>query len=198
MATIKSLLQEFGDTLRRYNPFEYEKLQPPLTDKEIDKSLIEIGISDENIKALFQWKNGEKEDSYCQMLSFGGLQSLEAIKQVRSTDRPYDSRLVEIISDNGEESLLFNTNPGPHYGKFYMYSVHRLYIDYPISYFDSLEAMLKTVIESYKKKAYLYDTQKNRLKILNDKFVSIAKKNNKNSAFWTNHNLLREEEWYEI
>lgn len=197
MVTFESLLQEFEETLRKYNPLEYEKLQPPLRDKEIEESLVELGISDENIKGLFQWKNGEKEDSYCQMMIFGGLQSLEVIKKFRS-DIVYDSRLVEIISDNGEESLLFNTNAGTHYGKLYLYSVPSLHIQYPISCFDSLEAMLKTVIEAYKKEAFLYDKQRNFLNINYDRFVLIAREYNKNSKYWTGYNLVKKEEWYEI
>jgi hypothetical protein len=198
MSEVKTLLDELDSILKKYNEFEYEKLQPPLSNEEIDFYFEELGINDENLKTLYQWKNGAKERSQCQMMIFGGLQSLAAIKKSISMDRDYDSHLVEIISDNGEESLLFNIHPGPHYGKLYLYSVPRLYIDYPISCFDSLGAMLKTVIEAYKNEAFLYDKQRNFLKVYYDKFASIAKENNKNSVYWTNHNPLMEEEWYEI
>ena len=71
MQTFKTLLKELDATLRKYNIHEYEKLQPSLSDIEIDEYLEEIGIADENIKSLFQWKNGEREDSYCQMMEYG-------------------------------------------------------------------------------------------------------------------------------
>jgi hypothetical protein len=198
MAEIKLLLDELDIILKKYNTVEYEKLQPPLSDKEIDSYFEELGINDENLKALYQWKNGEKEDSYCQMMMYGGLQSLQEIKRCSLLDNPYDASLVEIISDNGEERLLFNKKHGRHYGKLYMYSVHDLYIDFPISFFDSLDAMLRTTIEAYQVEAYRYDNARKWLNIDFDKFEIIAKEFNKNSAYWTNHNPLREEEWYEI
>ncbi|MBG9377712.1 hypothetical protein I5907_15830 [Panacibacter sp. DH6] len=196
--TFKSLLEELDGTLKNYNMQDYEKLQSPLPDKEIDEYLRELKINDENLKALFRWKNGEKENSYCQMMEYGGLQSLKSIKESQSSFKLYDPLLIEIITDNGEESILFNNKPGTHYGKLYMYSVPQLYIEQPISYFDSLEAMVKTIIEGYKEKAFKRKTQKKRLHIDYDKFAAIAKKINKKSAYWKKHNPLKPEEWYEI
>ncbi len=198
MNTFKTLISKLDTVLRKYNLSEYEKLQLPLTDKEIDKSLQELGINDENIKALFQWKNGEKEDSYCQMTERGGLMSLDAVKESKLHYNFYDPFLIALITDNGEESLLFNTKPGLHYGKLYLFSVSQLYIDHPIGYFDSLEAMVKTIIEAYNKKALFYDKEEEFLEYDGPKFREIAKKINKKSAYWTNHDPLREEEWYEI
>ena len=198
MQTIKSLLDELDTVLKQYNMPEYKKLQPPLPDSNIDKFLQEIGIHDENIKALFQWKNGEKEDSYCQMMVYGGLQSLKAVKESLSRFKLYDPLLIEIISDNGEESILFNNNPGPHYGQLYMYSIPQLYIEYPISYFDSLNTMIKTTIESYKAKAFEKTNSSNRLQFNFEKLTRIAKKYNKKSAYWKKHNPLQSEEWYAI
>ena len=198
MQTFKSLLEELDATLKKYNMQEYEKLQSPLPTKEIDEYLKEIGINDEKVKALFQWKNGEKEDSYCQMMEYGGLQSLELIKERVMTNKTYDPSLIEIISDNGEESILFNNKIGSHYGKLYMYSVGQLYIGHPISYFDSLETMVKTIIEAYKTEAFKYDAENEWLNISFEKFASIAQKINKKSVYWKKHNRLKWEEWYEI
>jgi hypothetical protein len=198
MQTFKLLLEELDTALRKYNMPGYEKLQPPLPDKEIDEYLRELDINDDNLKALFQWKNGEKEDSYCQMMEYGGLQSLELIKESALTDKPYDPLLIEIISDNGEESILFNKKKGPHYGKLYMYSVGQLYIGHPISYFDSLETMVKTIIEAYKTETFKYDQENKWLDINFATFATIAKKINKKSAYWKKHNRLKWEEWYAI
>ena len=198
MQTIKSLLVELDAVLKQYNTPEYKKLQPPLPDSDIDKFLQEIGIHDENIKALFQWKNGEKEDSYCQMMNYGGMQSLEIIKEWRMIDRPFDQFLIEIITDNGEESLLFNNKKGPYYGMIYIYSIGLLYIEHPISYFDSLTSMIKTTIEAYKTKAFKYDKEDNWLDIDFKKYSVIAKKYNKKSAYWKKHDRLQWEEWYAI
>lgn len=198
MTDTRLLLKELDATLRNYNHIEYQKLQPPLPDEEIDNYFDKFGVIDKGLKALYQWKNGEKEDSYCQMMMYGGMQSLEAIEKSFLFDIPYDSFLLEIISDNGEERLLFNKKQGKHYGKLYMYSVPSLYIDFPISYFDSLDAMLRTTIEAYKNEAYIYDNERQWLNKDYHKYEAIAKSFNKNSAYWTNHNPLKQEEWYEI
>ncbi len=198
MTETKLLLKELDSVLRKYNMSEYLKLQPPLSDEEIDKYFEEFGIADEDLKALFQWKNGEQVESYCQLMDNGGIQSLQEIKNYLSFDKPYDSDLLEIISDNGEEALLFNKRKGPHYGKLYFYSVPCLYIEHPISYFDSINAMLQTTIEAYKEGVYQYDSEERWLNIDLKKFAVIAKKINPNSRYWIKHNPLLNEEWYEI
>lgn len=198
MTETKLLLAELDTVLRKYNMVEYLKLQPPLPDEEIDKYFEELGINDEELKALYQWKNGEQADSYCELMIKGGLQSLQEIKNYLSFDNLYDTDLLEIISDNGEEALLFNKRQGPHYGKLYFYSISSLYIEHPISYFDSINAMLRTTIEAYKEEAYQYDDKARWLNIDRSKFATIAKKFNTNSRYWTKHDPLRYEEWYEI
>ncbi|MDE3145179.1 MAG: hypothetical protein KGL19_13560 [Bacteroidota bacterium] len=199
MNSFKLLLQELDTTLRTYNIVEYHKLQPPLPDKEIEKKLNDLGIIDENVKALFQWKNGEKEDSYCQIMECGGLLSLQEIKEDKKSylSDCYAPTFIPIVSE-GEQKILFNNKQGSHYGKLYFYSVPCLYINHPISYYDSLESMLRTTIEAYKNKAYKYDVKNNWLDIDRDLFDLIAKKINIKSAYWKKHNPLQEEEWYEI
>jgi len=198
MTETKLLLAELDTVLRKYNIVEYTKLQPPLPDEEIDKYFEEFGIEDEDLKALYQWKDGEQADSYSKLMKNGGIQSLQEVKKYLSFDKLYDTDLLEIISDNGEEALLFNKREGPHYGKLYFYSVPCLYIEHPISYFDSINAMLRTTIEAYKEGAYQYDDKARWLNIDRSKFATIAKKININSRYWTKHDPLREEDWYEI
>lgn len=198
MTETKLLLAELDAVLQQYNMTEYLKLQPPLPDEEIDKYFEDFGIVDEDLKALYQWKNGEYVDSYSKLMDNGGIQSLQEIKNYLSFDKPYDSDLLEIISDNGEEALLFNKKKGPHYGKLYFYSVPCLYIEHPISYFDSIKAMLQTTIKAYKEGIYQYDNEDKWLNIDLKKFAVIAKKINRGSMYWTKHNPLREEDWYEI
>src|SRR5688572_9636508 len=123
MTETKLLLAELDTVLRKYNIVEYMKLQPPLPDEAIDKYFEEFGIEDEDLKALYQWKNGERADSYSKLMVYGGIQSLQEVKNYLSFDKLYDTDLLEIISDNGEEALLFNKRKGAHYGKLYFYSV---------------------------------------------------------------------------
>lgn len=197
MQTIKTLISELDSILIKYNPLEYKKLQPPLPEEQMHKYFDELNITDKNLKALFHWKNGEKEDSYCQMTSDGGLQSLEAIKQFKFLDKSYAASFIEVLSDNGEQSILFNNKPGNHYGQLYFYSTG-LYMDYPISYYDSLITMMQTIIEAYKTGVYEYNHEEKRLHIEFHNFSSIAEKINNNSTYWKEHDPLKWEEWYEI
>jgi len=198
MDSFETLLQKFDATLLRHNMAAYENLLPPLSDQEIDKGLKEIGIDDENVKALFQWKSGMENNRLCQMMDYGGLLSFDSIKYQISVNKYYDPRLVPLISDNGEEMLLFNTNPGPHYGKLYLFSVPQLYIDYPVSIYDSLPAMLETTIELYDTGAFKYDRAENWLDINFDEYYLITKKHNKDCVFWTEHDEVIWKDWYQI
>lgn len=193
----ESLLEELDKTLRQYNLIEYNKLQLPLSTQKIDKYLETLEVSDVNLKALYQWKNGEEEESNCQMTDVGGFQSLESVTKDLANSKQYDSSFIEIFSDNRENSLLFNRKSGPHYGKLYFYSIG-LYMEYPISYYDSLGSMVITIIKSYRNKAFVYDTDNKWLDIDFKKFKTIAKTINTNSVFWKKHNPLKPKEWYEI
>jgi len=198
MDTIKLLLQELGDTLRQYNPAAYENLMPPFTNEEIDTNLKKIGIEDENVKKMFQWKSGIKNEHNYRMMQFGGLLTFNSIKESISLNDYFDHSLIPLISDDEGEMLLFNKNSGPHYGKLYLFSVGSLYINHPISYYDSLYSMMRTVIDAYKKNAYEYDKENDWLDINDYQLAEIAKNYNPNSAYWTDHNVLKWQEWYAV
>jgi len=198
METFKSLLQELDATLRQYNMPAYENLLPPLPDTEIDKNLQELGIDDEDLKALFQWKSGMGDENGPLMMNFGGLITFGSIKESIDFNEYFDPLLIPLISDNGEEMLLFNSKPGPHYGKLYLFSIAMLLIEHPMGYYDSLTAMVKTTIQAYKENIYKYEKGSNMVDIDFDKFFTIAKINNPNSIYWTEPDPHNEEEWYEI
>jgi hypothetical protein len=194
METFKSLLQELDATLRQFNMPAYENLLPPLPDEEIDRNLKELGIEDEDVKALFQWKSGMRDEDGPLMMEFGGLITFDSIKSSIAFNKYYDPLLKPLISDNGEEMLLFNTKRGPHYGKLYLYSVLPLYIDYLVSYYDSLTAMVNTIIDGYKDEALVYDEERDWLDEDSRKFDKIAKNYNKNCVFWTDHDEVKPNE----
>ena len=198
MVTFTSLLQELDGTLRHYNMAAYENLLPPLPDTEIDKNLKELGIYDADLKALFQWKSGMRDEHGPLMMQHGGLITFDSIKSSIDFNEYYDPHLIPLISDNGEEMQLFNSKPGQHYGKLYLFSVPTLYIEHPVSYYDSLASMVKTTIVAYKEKAYEYDQESDWLDMNIDKFYAIAKRHNTHSVYWTIFNKLKWREWYEI
>ncbi|MFL9483976.1 hypothetical protein ACI6Q2_14450 [Chitinophagaceae bacterium LWZ2-11] len=194
MEDFKHLLNELDEVLQKYNPDEYGKLQAPLPDDIINSKLQKAGINDDNVKAWFQWKNGEQEDTYAQIMECSGVLSLDDVEKYSNGNR-FNPLLKPLFSE-GDFMFLFNTNLGPHYGKLYFYSVACLYIDYPISYYDSMEDMVKTIIEAYRVGAYKYEND--WLDVEESQFNNIAKSYNKNSVYWRSHNPLKWQEWYEI
>jgi len=199
METLKSLLEELDATLRQYNMAAYENLLPPFRDIIINKEMEEIGIDDENVRALFRWKGGMQHENGPLIMNHGSLITFESIKVLIDVNEYYDPLLIPLISDNGEQILLFNTKAGKHYGKIYLFSNSSLLIEHPASYYDSLSAMIKTTIEAYKQWAYQYDEDDSGCLNINfDKFFSIARKNNPNSVYWTDKVNEKWTEWYEI
>lgn len=170
---------------------------PPLSSDEVKEKLYGLGIRDDDFIAFYNWKNGQREDSYCEMIEYGGPFSIEEIYEAIAGYHNYDPMLVPLISE-GEQMLLFNKKPGNNYGKIYFYSVPQLYSDFPISYYDSITSMIETTIVAYKKGLYIYDFNRNKLRFDYYKLHDFIKSMNPQSKFWTDHNSLNHEEWYEI
>ena len=62
---MKNELQALDVHLREKRPDYYKKLQKPLTDQEISKLEVQYGIAlPGDLKALYQWKNGQQQDCY--------------------------------------------------------------------------------------------------------------------------------------
>ena len=198
MNKFKTLLNAFDTVLQKHNPVAYRGLLPPLTDEEIDVYLANFSIEDEDLRLLYQWKAGTRMPMDGQMTDYGGLLTFDFLNKLLSRKFYYDPLLLPLISENGEEMLLFNSKPGQHYGKIYLYSVPQLYIEHPVSYFDSLQSMIQTITAAYEQGAYIFDSRENWLDTDYDKFHKIAITLNKSSVFWTEHDEVMWEEWYEI
>lgn len=197
---IKKLIEKLDIVLRNKIPAEYTKLKPPLANQEIEEWMEILEVKDDNFKAMYQWKNGEEEDSFCQMTERGSLISLNEIKETLDhyLNGVTNPSLIPLISEGSEILLFNNKKSSKHYGKLYLYSVGLLYIDYPITCYDSIEAMLKTVIESYETGVFSYDNENSFLDVDFKKFRIIAKRYNPESKYWQPHDPLQHEEWYEI
>jgi len=199
METFESLLVELDAVIRQYNPEAYRNLLPPLPAEIVEKELGNIGIYDKNVRLLFHWKSGMKDEGGPLFMEHGGLITFDSIKESNDFNQHYDPLLIPLISDNGEDMLMFNTNAGAHYGKMYLFSVPLLLVKHPISYYDSLTTMVKTTIEAYRERAYQYDEDDNGCLSINlDKFSPIARKYNPNSAYWTERKNKKWTEYYEI
>lgn len=198
--SLNKKLEELDSVIQSYNSLQYQKLQDPLNENDIEQYLNEVNISDKNVKALYQWKNGAKVNSQCEIIKYGVFCSLELLVEgyKNNLDNTYDRSFITIVDDS-DVRLLFNNKQGSsHYGKIYLYSIPSLYIDYPISYFDSVESMIETSVQAYKEGVCFYDQKKNTLRFDESIFFILAKSINKGSAYWTDHDPLHDEDWYEI
>lgn len=165
MRDIRFLLSELDRILLEKNPVNYHRLLPPLPEDQIDSLLKKIDITDDNFKALYEWKNGSDEGpESAQIFPFQcGLTPLQEV--VKTYERKYldiDERMV-IFLDTGDEFFLFNKEAGEDYGRIHLYSVPMLSIEPPFAYFDSLTAMLECTLEQYEKGALYYDAEHNFL-----------------------------------
>jgi hypothetical protein len=191
MSTFENLLQKWDKTLRKYNPRCYEMLYSPLSPDQIGLKLIDNGCTDENMKAWFGWKNGidpdKDPDIDCMIFYFGVMpMSLDALTDTSRAyldDQIWDASFIPLATDRTGLYLLFNNKPGEDYGKIYLYSVSLLFTE-PVSYYDSLSAMLETAILDYEQQALVYDPKKNWLNEDHKKHREIAKRVNIHSDYW--------------
>jgi hypothetical protein len=194
---IDLLLEEFDFTLKKHNKIAYEKLEQPLPKSVILNTLKEFGLAqDKDLNKLYNWKSGTKVECKFHMMKFGNLLNFSEVKELVAYNSDYDPALIPIIGE-GDAYLLFNSKKGQHYGKLYLFCPSLLYIQYPISCFDSISTMLETNINAYRQNIYTCDIDGTLIYDL-DLFSDLARKYNKVSTFWRDHDAIRPEEWYQI
>lgn len=191
MKSLDILLEEFDHTLKKFNEVNYNKLQEPLADSIIAKHLINLEMVDENFRFLYKWKNGIRAKYGAALnddiFKFGALLSLEHVEDHYShamESEIWSKKFIPIVNDGDSAHLLFNNERGSDYGKIYLYCVPMLYIDDPISYYDSIYSMIETTSLAYKERAMVYNASLDCLDIDSEKFHSIGENLNPNSAFW--------------
>lgn len=199
MSIIKQLLK-FDKELQLRNNTEYNKLQPPLPKIEVKEYLQQIALDKTDFLDIYSWKNGAQIQDNCRIINYGVFLPIELlVNNELDEDNPYYDRDLITIVDDAEEKLLFNSKRHSlHFGKIYLFSVPLLYIDFPISIYDSLAAMVETDTLAYEMGIYRYDFERKFLHYNYNKYEKIAKEINKESMFWKDHDPLREEDWYEL
>lgn len=189
MSEFRKLLERFDRTLRKYNPPNYAKLQPPLSVREIDYYLDKLQITHPDVRALFEWKNGVDLsaglNAQDDIFGFGVMYPLASILDGVEKYPLKNPHMIRIIGDFNGDFLLFNNDrQSSDYGKIYVFSVSLLSIDDPYSYYDSLSAMLETITMAYQTGTYKYDDYDDFLEIDDDRFWEMAKKLNPGSTYW--------------
>jgi hypothetical protein len=187
---MEELLKDFDEILKAYNFKNYEKLNQP--SHQIDLYLEKLGIDDSDLKLLYQWKNGNDLDDiskmHCQIFDFGSFLSLDSIlvfQEFYSASKLWDDYFIPVISPGDGDFILFNNKKeSEDYGKLHLFSVALLFIEKPISYYDSLSALIQTTIECYRCKAFTYNDEDDWLNIDVGKHRAIAEKINIQSKYW--------------
>ena len=190
MQNITGLLILFDNTLRESNLKNYQLLYSPLNEEQIDFYFNKLGIEDNDLKALYMWKNGFNPDDnigvFCQIFEYYSFLSLESALEFMYASRKqkiWADNFIPLVTDTTGQYLLFNNEKNDNYGKLYLYSVSSLIIE-PISYYDSIHTMLETTIEAYLQGAMIYDVNEDWLEIDFKKLRKIAEKLNIDSEYW--------------
>jgi hypothetical protein len=189
MEPFEILLKEFDAVLRKYNPSNYAKLQDPLPDVQIDEFMKANGITEKAFRMLYQWKNGVNflKPMRCFIADWGAFLSIESIARSikrQAEDSSWNSSFIPLMWNNSGDCLLFNNEKGKDHGRIHLFSVAMLYIDAPISMFDSIETMVQTYVEAYKQGGFVYSDEYGGLDIEEDEYYKIGGELNKQSKYW--------------
>jgi hypothetical protein len=192
MNALNILLERFGATLKEFNPVNFSRLYPPLPSDRITGLLKQFDCEDEDMRILFSWKGGFdpalNANTRCMIFDFRSflcsLDSMVYLLEDNKTDPRWEGPYLPLLRDDTGQFLIFNNGFGENRGKIHLYSSSLGFINDPISYYDSIPAMIETTLLSYEQEAFIYDDTEDRLKIDRRKYAKIAKEINRKSAYW--------------
>ena len=193
MGELNNILVEFDRCLSRYCAAMHQRLGRPLDSSVVANLLNKENINDDLLTEYYGWRNGiaydlTKPTNAFQFCSFGVMPTLEFAYDTfvsYTEDGDWERAFFPIVASYGGEFLLFNHDrKDEEYGKIFLYSIPLLSISPPISYFDSLSAMLESFIQCYEKKAFEYDSDNFSFSVDIDKYFDIVSTLNPNSQYW--------------
>jgi hypothetical protein len=192
MTSFELLLNEFDLALRKYNPVNYARLYPPLAELELEASLKNLKINNEDFGTLYKWKNGFDFNLNifisCQIFDRGTLLSMSLVRQevlLNQEEDTWKKTFIPFIANATGEYLLFNNEMGKDYEKIFFYSpsISSAALK-PVSCYDSLALLIETTINAYKNNIFEYEEKRDRLKRDVYKYFELAKAKNSKSDFW--------------
>jgi hypothetical protein len=186
----QGLVGRFDRTLRKYNPGNYSKLQAALPEQEIVAYLRKSALRDEDLQAVFGWKNGF--DPYasvlvsCEIARFGAILSLEASGRLIAAthNQLWPAGYIPFLLSGRGQVLLFNNVTGPGYGKLYFTSGSLARERRPISCYHSVSAWMETTILAYERSALRYDPGRGVLRVDIGRYNDLASAINSDAEFW--------------
>jgi hypothetical protein len=193
MASLTINMEVLEKCLAKYcNPL-FSILMPPLPDEVRDQLFASIELDEPSIKQVYQWKNGINYDNKMPRNSydfsgFGVIPSLEYLVEKRkkeNEDNLWKKTMIPIVTDFGGNFILFESDKKSNaYGQLFLYSPTMGHVDFPMSYFDSLDTMIKTICRWFEEEAFQYDQKEMYLDIDFDKQYDIGRKYNPISKYW--------------
>ncbi len=193
MKELKSLLSKLYQVLLKKESILPKLLQEPISRKEIDKLIenLDIVIS-EDVYELFGWKNGIRtSDDYfigqLWIFPLGGFfpieDSIERYNYYAGKDGYWSKSMFLLFESGGGEMYLLECDENsPNYGIIFKHSIGAIDYDVIITAYDSLSALIRTVIECYEKDIYFLSTTGVESNF--DLELEVAKRNNPNSELW--------------
>jgi hypothetical protein len=194
MNDLENLLIEFEHTLKENNAESLKAFQSGLTNDEISYWLSKIEVlSDEKLHTLYSWHNGIKYDSgwtvgEFNFFSLGVMLSLEDVihhANILKESISIESKLLLPLfaSGNGDYVLYQADIKSNDFGILFLHAPMLTLSERPVSIYDSLEALLKTVIESYKQGAYRIGGD-GQLSVDYELEQQVSRTINKDADFW--------------
>jgi len=159
--------------------------------EELNSILETNGISDESYRNLYELTNGLEYDykypthayDYC---DFGVIPSIEygiSLLRNESVSRIWKNSRLPLVTSFAGDFLLLETK-GSLAGQLTLYSPNLGYVDFLPTYFDSIDAMLETIITCFKQDAFVYDSNMMFLNTDYNLKFEIAKHLNPKSDYW--------------
>jgi len=192
MKDLNELLIELSKYLEDNDAAILKSLQKGLNQDYTTATLANIGISNNELPVLYEWKNGidinaEFIIGAMDFFSHGVFLSLEnAIENRESlleSECITSEFLLPIFTNGGGDYILFNAvSNSQSTGQLLSYSPMVTLSLEPITIYDSLANFVETIIECYKKKAYVFND--GILEVDYELEKRIASILNPNAAYW--------------
>ncbi|WP_291913296.1 SMI1/KNR4 family protein [Chitinophaga sp. CB10] len=190
---MKQALDQITSYLLKYDAYVLEILQPGISEAEIKTQIDKIGINlPLSVYDLYKWRNGIRdiyENNFSRQIffDFGIFFSLESAIDLYKSDsieNKYWSRsYFPVFTNGGGDFLLLNIDElSGEWGMIYLFSpAINLSID-PVSIYDSIEAMVDSILLCYNKGAYFFENRE--LLIDTNLEFEICEQRNPRSLYW--------------
>ncbi len=197
MNKLEKSISALDHCLKKYCEALYQRLLNPLEKEKVKELFQQIGVDDSDLEKLYLWKNGIPYDvslpTYSfDYTSFGVIPPLEyavEIYQMESQNDLWSKSLVPIVCSYAGDFLLYESDKNSQtYGVIYLFSPNLGYVYDLITYFDSLESMILTTVESFKSGVFVYNNNEMVFEV-NDRSMqfNIATKLNPRSEYWDDY-----------